>query len=104
MYITYFSTPNGDFSHVTGLARSTMTNTDTGKSIEFLIAGDMEWFDNEDGSFGGKMSGPHINFFYFLDGLTYVQGNQMVKFDPEFNLVENKINGKVTDMCAFLGD
>jgi len=103
-YINVFSTPNGDFTLVTGLSRSTMTNISTGKSIEFLIAGNMEWFNTEDGSFVGVMNGPHINFFYVLPGLTYIQGNQMIKFDPEGNLVENKITGKVTDMCALLGD
>jgi hypothetical protein len=103
-YINVFSTPNGGFTLVTGLSRSTMTNTDTDKSIEFLIAGNMEWFNTKDGSFVGVMNGPHINFFYNLPGLTYIQGNQMIKFDPEGYLVENKITGKVTDMCALLGN
>lgn len=102
--ITTYFTPNRDFTVVTGIGRSTMTNLDTGKSTEFLINGTMEWFSKEDGSFVGVVRGLHINFFYSLPELTYVQGEQMVEFDPAGNLVQVKTTGKVTDMCAVLGD
>jgi len=102
--ITTYFTPNRDFTVVTGIGRSTMTNKITGKSTEFLIQGNMEWFSKEDGSLVMLMRGPHINFFYTLPGLTYVKGNQMVEFDPEGNLVQVKITGKVTDICTVLGD
>jgi len=102
--ITTYFTANRDFTVVTGQGRSTMTNEISGKSVEFLIEGKMEWFSQEDGSFVMRMRGPHINFFNFLPGLTYVKGDQEAEFDPEGNLVRVKTTGKVTDICAVLGD
>jgi hypothetical protein len=102
--ITVFYTPNRDFTAVTGVGTSTMTNMITGKSTEFLIKGTMEWFTKEDGSFVMFIHGLHINFFYLLPGLNYVKGTQMVEFDPQGNLVQVKTTGNVIDMCAVLSE
>ena len=46
--------------HITGRARATVTNEDTGKSISFNISGPGTLIINPDGSFSGDLSGANL--------------------------------------------
>jgi hypothetical protein len=105
-YLTVFNDKDGPRYIYTGNMKTRMTNLDTGKTVDINIAGKMTEVYDPDGSYKVTISGPFIGWFGFPGNppLAYIHGQQVLKYDPDGNLIQFNQSGKVTDLCNLLAD
>lgn len=95
----------------TGGFASTLTNLDTGQTIDIKYFGRLDYTFHADGTVDLSVSGGTLGWFTAPDvhatlgqGIWLVHGHVTSRFDAEtFLLLEpDRVNGRVTDICAAL--
>ena len=95
----------------TGGFNSTLTNLDTGKTIDIKYFGRLQYIFRADGTVDLSASGGTLNWFTAADvhstlgqGIWLVRGHITTRLDAEtFLLLEpDRVTGTVTDICAAL--
>ena len=96
---------------VTGGYRSTLTNLDTGESIDIKYFGRLEYIFRADGTVDLSVSGGALNWLTADDvhsilgqGIWLLHGHVTARLDAEtFLLLEPEtVHGRITDLCAAL--
>lgn len=104
--VTFFS--NGVI-HVTGALKLTLTNLDTGTSIELNISGPGTITETADGGTLVTLRGPSLWFFGpgpgtipGPPGIILTTGPATILFNPDGSNVFTHTGGTTTDVCALL--
>ncbi len=89
---------NGYFIIIIGILKSLLTYVETGKFVDHNISAQFTQTSFNDGSYQAVSHDP------FIGPLAYIKGRQVVRYDPEGNLVEASQSGKVEYLCLILTD
>jgi hypothetical protein len=93
---------------ITGRARATVTNVDTGKMVSYNISGPGTIVFDPDGGFSIDAHGPNLlwttrgNSFMGVPQISYTTGHVTLQVDPSGLTTGYNLSGRQTDVCRVL--
>lgn len=93
-----------------GVVKGTMTNTQTGESIRYTLAGNGRFRFNADGTAITRVTGSAMAWYDAAQadvsdlgqGIFFVHGQAHERYNAAGELVDTSVTGRITDVCGLL--